>query len=143
MTKNLSIIGFTSTSNIGDKNGVEFREYLNGIDSIRNKFNNLIHSKYGNDLILILFEFYVNPFLQIQNHLKEIGNYRKSEKSIGIPIIINDENFFNKTEQDRYDFLKQIIIQKIDVLAEVVKKKKLDTNMNLLKADLEKLNLLK
>ncbi|MFM2375225.1 MAG: hypothetical protein RLZZ165_322, partial [Bacteroidota bacterium] len=65
--------------------------------------------------------------------------YRAKEKAIGIPIVINDKNFFSKTEEERYSFLKQSILQKLDLLAEVVKKKKLDTKMDLLKADLQKL----
>ena len=39
---------------------------------------------------------------------------------------------------ERYSFLKQSILQKLDLLAEVVKKKKLDTNMEL-KTDLQKI----
>jgi hypothetical protein len=61
------------------------------------------------------------------------------EKAIGIPIIVNDENFFNKSEEGRYSFLKQSIFQKLELLAEVVRKKKLDTKMDLLKSDLQKL----
>ena len=43
-----------------------------------------------------------------------------------------------KTENERYEFLKQAILQKMELLTEVVKKRKLDTNMDLLKSDLEK-----
>jgi macrodomain Ter protein organizer (MatP/YcbG family) len=71
--------------------------------------------------------------------LKEIEPYRAKEKSIGIPIIVNHNNFFNKSEEERYCFLKQSILQKIDLLAEVVKKKKLDTNMERLRTDLQQL----
>jgi hypothetical protein len=71
--------------------------------------------------------------------LKEIEPYRAKEKAIGIPIIVTDENFFSKSEEGRHSFLKQSILQKLDLLAEVVKKKKLDTNMEQLKSDLQKL----
>ena len=54
---------------------------------------------------------------ELQN-LKEIENYRKNEKSIGIPIIVTDENFFSKSKEGRYIFITQSILQKIDVLAE-------------------------
>ena len=94
---------------------------------------------YGKDLELALFQFHVKPTQLELSYLKEIGRFSSKEKAIGIPIIINDENFFTKSEGDRYDFLKQSILQKLDLLAEVVKKKKLDTNMEQLKIDLEKI----
>jgi len=97
------------------------------------------NSYYGKDLELALFQFYVKPTPLELQHLKEIGRFSNKEKSIGIPIIVTDENFFSKSEEERYDFLKQSILQKMDLLAEVVKKKKLDTNMEQLKMDLMKI----
>ena len=92
---------------------------------------------YGNDLVLILFQFYINPIPFELNNIKEIDNYRKKEKSIAIPIIINNDNFFNKSEDQQFLFLKQIILGKIDLLKDVVRSKKLDTNIDKLKCDLE------
>ncbi|MDR0866130.1 MAG: hypothetical protein LBO74_14535 [Candidatus Symbiothrix sp.] len=92
---------------------------------------------FGQDLDLALFQFYVKPTPIELQYLKEIGAYRRKEKSIGIPIIVNDENFFNKSEEDRYNFIKTSILLKMDLLEDVVKKKKLDTNMDLLKKDLQ------
>ena len=99
----------------------------------------LKYENYGKDLILVLFQFNVKPTPIELQKLRKIEPYRKNEKSIGIPIIVTDENFFNKSEEERYSFLKQSILQKLDLLAEVVRKKKLDTNIGLLKSDLEKL----
>ena len=96
------------------------------------------HENYGKDFILALFQFYVKPIPYLQQALKEIEPYFKKEKAIGIPIVINNENFFDKSEQERWSFLKQSILRKLDLLAEVVKKKKLDTDMELLKSDLTK-----
>jgi len=106
-----------------------------GISDILKKLNN---EDYGNDLILALFQFNVKPTQIELQRLKEIEPYRAKEKSIGIPIIVTDENFFSKSEEGRLSFLKQSVLQKLDLLAEVVKKKKLDTKMDLLKSDLEK-----
>jgi hypothetical protein len=116
-----------------------FRAYIWGEKGICDTLKKLKHEDYGKDLILALFEFNVNPTPIEVEKLKEIGSYRKNEKSIGIPIIVNDENFFSKSEEGRYSFLKQSIFQKLELLTEAVKKKKLDTKMDLLKADLEKL----
>ncbi len=116
-----------------------FRVYVWGEKGFCNTLKMLKHEDYGEDLILALFEFYVKPLPAEVQALKEVGSYRKNEKSIGIPIIVTDENFFNKSEEGRYSFLKQSVLQKLDLLAEVVKKKKLDTKMDLLKVDLQNL----
>lgn len=114
-----------------------FKIYIFGEKGISHKLKRLKHGDYGKDLVLALFQFYVKPTPMEFEKLKPIENYRKNEKSIGIPIIVNDENFFSKSESERYDFLIDTILQKLDLLEEVVKKKKLDTDIKLLKLDLE------
>ena len=125
----------------GDDNGALFRNYIFGENGIADRLKKLNHEDYGTDLLLILFQFQVNPIPYLLQNLKEIENYRKNEKSIGIPVIINDDNFFRKSEEGRYDFLKKSILHKLDLLEEVVKKKKLDTDMKKLKEDLNNLTL--
>ncbi|MDB5029334.1 hypothetical protein [Mucilaginibacter sp.] len=115
-----------------------FSSYIFGEKGISDIIKKLKHEDYGKDIILILFKFYVKPIPYLLQNLKEIENYTKNEKSIGIPVIITEENFFYKSEEERYDYLKQSILQKLDILAEVIKKKKLDTSMELLKADTRK-----
>ena len=127
------------TKNLATNQGIWFRSYIWGENGIGKTLKKLNRESYGSDMSLILFEFYVNPIPYMLQNLKEIEAYRKKEKSIGIPIIVNAENFFDQSEEGRYNFLKQSIFQKLDILAEVVKKKKLDTNIELLKADLEKI----
>ena len=116
----------------------QFRPYIWGEKGISNQLKTLKIDDYGKDLKLALFEFHVKPTSVELQYLKDIESYRKKEKSIGIPIIITDENFFNKTEEERYVFLKVSIMQKMDLLEAVVKRRKLDTNMKQLKSDLEK-----
>jgi hypothetical protein len=122
-----------------DEQGREFRSYIWGQKGICDTLKQLNHKDYGNDLVLILFQFYVNP-LPIQSEgLKEIESYRKKEKSIGISIVVNDENFFNKPEKDRHLFLRQSILRKLGLLSEVISRRKLDTKIDLLKSDLERI----
>jgi hypothetical protein len=116
-----------------------FSPYIWGEKGISSTLKKLKHKNYGNDLKLVLFQFYIKPSPVEQQRLKSIESYRKKEKSIGIPVIITEENFFSKTEEERYRFLEASILQKLDLLAEVVKKKKLDTSISLLKSDLQKL----
>jgi hypothetical protein len=121
------------------KQGDLFRQYVWGDKGICDTLKKLNQDDYGKDLKLALFQFYVNPIAYELDNLKEIEAYRKNEKSIGIPIVVNDKNFFSQTEEGRYSFLKQAILQKLDLLKEVVKKKKLDTNMEQLKTDLQQI----
>jgi len=126
------------TKDLATEQGQLFRTYIWGEKGICDTLKKLHHEDYGKDLILALFQFYVNPIPIMEQNLKEIEAYRKKEKSIGIPIIVNDKNFFSQSEEGRYNFLKQSILQKLDLLAEVVKQKKLDTKIELLKSDLQK-----
>lgn len=116
-----------------------FKPYIWGEKGICDTLKKLKHEDYGKDLLLVLFQFNVKPTSMELQTLKEIEPYRKNEKSIGIPIIVTDENFFSKSEEGRYNFLKQSFLQKLDLLAEVVKMKKLDTKIEQLKSDLQKI----
>jgi len=116
-----------------------FKAYIWGDRGICDTLKKLKHEDYGNDLKLALFQFNVKPTQIELQRLKEIEPYRAKEKAIGIPIVINDKNFFSQSEEGRYSFLKQSVLQKLDLLADVVKKKKLDTKMELLKSDLQKI----
>lgn len=124
------------TKDLANEKGKLFRAYLWGEKGISEALKKLKNENYGKDLMIILFQFYLNPLsFELQN-LSKIENYRKREKAIGIPIIVTDENFFNKSEEDRYIFLKESILEKLELLDEIVKMKKLDTNIELLKRDL-------
>lgn len=116
-----------------------FSIYIWGNEGISDTLKKLKYENYGNDMNLILLEFYVNPIPYLRQNLKEIESYRKKDRSIGIPIIVTDENFFSKTEEARYRFLKEAILNKMDLLENVVKKKKLDTDVKKLKADIDRI----
>lgn len=115
-----------------------FRTYIWGEFGIRDRLESLKRSDYGKDLKLALFMFYVLPLLEQLAYLKDIKRYRPKERAIGIPIIIHDENFFNKSDYERRKFLRTAILEKLGLLAVVVKRNKLDTNIELLKSDVEK-----
>ncbi|MBK9632919.1 MAG: hypothetical protein IPO62_17995 [Saprospiraceae bacterium] len=131
-------IGFDP--NLSEQDFIEidnlFSPYLWSENGICNKLDKMESRNYGKDLKLVLFQFIVKPTSQELQNLKEIESYRKKEKAIGIPIIVTNENFFNQNENDRLYFLKKSILMKMDLLSEVVRKKKLDTNIQLLKQDL-------
>jgi hypothetical protein len=111
--------------------------YIWGDEGISNKLKKLEYKNYGNDLELVLFKFHIKP-TSVELGKREIGNYSKKEKSIAIPVVIDDNNFFSKSETQRVSFLKEIVLRKMDLLEDVIKKKSLDTNFELLKSDTEK-----
>jgi hypothetical protein len=112
-----------------------FAEYVWGEFGIRDPLTSLKRSDYGKDLKLALFQFYVLPIIEELAYLKEIERYRPKERAIGIPIIVHDYNFFSKSDLERRRFLRQAILDKLELLAHVIKRNKLDTNLELLKSD--------
>jgi hypothetical protein len=117
--------------------GETFRKYLWDSGGFANIIKPIEYSKYGKDIERILFQFYINPIPELYAQLEEIEPYRKKEKSIGIPIVLNDDNFFKKGIEVRNKFLKETVLKKLDLLKEIITKKKLDTNIELLKSDFE------
>ena len=116
-----------------------FRTYLWGENGFGNILKKLKYMDYGKDVTIVLFKFYINPTTSELNNMKEIEPYRKREKSIAIPIVVTNDNFFNKTEEEKYYFMRQSIFQKLEFLERVIQEKKLDTKTDLLRIDLHKL----
>jgi hypothetical protein len=114
------------------------RSYVWGEGGLSIKLSNLKHASFGYDVEFVLLQFFVKPTASELQRIKEIESFRSKEKSIAIPIIVTDENFFNKSEAERWDFLKRSILQKLDLMSKVVRKRKLDTNLELLRAEVER-----
>ena len=70
------------------KKGDEFRSYIWGEKGIDVFLKSLSYVDYGKDLKRILFQFYIMPCDYERICIKEIEQYRKKEKAIGIPIIV-------------------------------------------------------
>jgi hypothetical protein len=64
--------------------------------------------------------------------------FKKKEKSIGIPVIITDELFFNQLENKRIEFLKNTIFEKLNNLSEYIEGKKINLQRGLMVNDLQK-----
>lgn len=116
------------------KKGDVFRSYIWGEKGIDVLLKSLSYVDYGKDLKRILFQFYIMPCDYERIHIKEIEQYRKKEKAIGIPIVV-ERSFFQFSETERKEFLVSSMLAKFNVLRNVVKNKKLDTNMTKLVHD--------
>ncbi len=123
-SNNGEIIGFYASFNENDPNLELFRSYLWGKNGLKNELSHLKWRSYGQGLELILFQFYVNPGAFLKTNLKQIESYRSKEKSIGIPVII-DNQFFNMTGQERQIFFSETIISRLELVKIKVKRNKL------------------
>jgi len=132
-----NIIGFYASFNHNEPEQEKVKEYLWGKNGLKSKLISLKNTDYGTDFKLILFEFYVKPIPYLRENLREIENYRRKEKSIGIPLVIDKENFFNKKEKERQTFLRMEILRKLNLLDSKVKRNKLDLDLDRLKIDVE------
>jgi hypothetical protein len=112
-----------------------FREYIWGHNGICDKLKVLRHKTYGLDINLILFQFHIEPLQEENRHLRQIEKFRPSEKAIGIPIIINQLNFFGNNETIRLEYLRQVIVERLGLVEKVIKRNKFDTDFIKLKVD--------
>ncbi len=130
----LPIDAAEKTSEEAIKNGDEFRSYIWGGKGIDVLLKSLSYADYGRDLKRILFQFYIMPCDYERIHIKEIEQYRKKEKSIGIPVVV-ERSFFQFSETERKEFLVSSMLSKFDLLRNIVEKKNLDTNIEKLVYD--------
>ena len=134
-----NIFGFYASFQFGETEKELVKKYLWGENGLNEQLMSLKSHSYGQDFHLILFQFYVNPIPYLRDTLKEIGNYRRKEKSIGIPIILEQDNFFKLTDIDKQKFLYLTILQKLEFLREKIKRNKLDLDLDNLKTDTERI----
>lgn len=124
---------------LSSRQGDLVRNYIAGENGFSKKISKLNSDNYGTDLTFILIRYHVNPIPFELQYLKPIEYYRRKEKSIAVVVIINTENFFIKSEEERLNFLNQSLLERLDLVKERVKRKKFDTNMDLLISDVRNL----
>ena len=124
-----NLFGFYANFQFGESEKENIKTYLWGNNGLKEQLKSLKWQSYGQDFRIILFEFYINPIPDLRNALKEMGNYRRIEKSIGIPVIIDQDNFFNLSEIDRSKFFYSTIMERLTLLKEKVKRNKLDLDI--------------
>ena len=137
-----NIFGFYANFMSGEPEKELVKQYLWGQNGLKEQLKSLKWQDFGQDFHLILFEMYVNPIPYLRDALKEMGNYRRKEKSIGIPIIL-DQDFFKLNEIDRHKFFHATILKRLELLKEKVKRNKLDLEIEKLKTEADKLLLVK
>jgi hypothetical protein len=138
-----NIFGFYASFQAGEIEQKLVKQYLWGATGLKEKLKSLKWQEFGKDLQLILFEIYVTPNSYERDSLKEIGNYRRKEKAIGIPVILDEEGFFSLNDTGRHEFFRATILKRLDLLEQKVKRNKLDLDIEKLKNEVKKILILK
>lgn len=134
-----NIFGFYASFMKGETEEEQVLQYLWGVSGLKEQLKSLKWQSFGDDIHLILFQIYVKPIPYLRNVLKEIGNFRRKEKSVGIQIILDQSNFFNLSETDRHKFFHITILKRLELLKEKVKRNKLDLDIEKLKTETNRL----
>ncbi len=134
-----NILGLYASFKMGDPAKEAFLPYLWGPGGLGARLGGLRRSDYGKDLQLILLQFYVRPIPDVREHLREIERFRPKEKAIGVPVIVDDSNFFDKSEEDRQEFIATTILEKLELVRKVVVRNKLDCDIGRLRSDVEEI----
>lgn len=109
-----------------------------GEGGIKQMLKDFPSDRYGKDLSLILLRFIVCPVDYLRQNLKDVGPYSKTDKSVDLMIVL-EEDFFKKSIASQKTYLAESIQSKLDLLVDICKRKKLDTDINKLKMDVEKI----
>jgi len=147
-TKDQRVIRFTSSLSLPsdtsdeedaqiEKIGEEFGEYVWGKTGLAAKLQVLTNNDYGQDLNFILFRFLIFPEDEKLAELEEVEDYDPKEKATAVNIIVDNENFVHKSEVERHKFLHNAILSTLNSLATAIKRKKLDTKIDKLIADVQ------
>lgn len=134
--ENKEIIGYFLSGNMDDDSIHVFRKYIYGENGIKNKTDTLLSEDLFKELNLILFKFYINPIEYYLKNLEQVS-FSKKEKAIDYSIIINQENFFEKTEKERKEFIQNEILKGLHVMGEILKQKNILVNLDVLIKDFE------
>ena len=132
-----NIFGFFASFQFEEPYKELVNTYLWGTNGLKEQLGDLKWQSYGEDFCLILFQIYVRPIPYLRENLKEIESYSRKEKSIAIPLILDDDNFFSLGEIDKRKFICLEISRKLELLSHVVKRKKLDLKVKKLTTDTE------
>lgn len=124
----------TEQEDMYELKGAEFKRYF---DELEQKTASLNYQDYGSDIELILLEFHLFTNHETAKHYEDLENYRPKEKSIAANILIYNENFFDKSDDERRKFLAQSILSRISALQKRLARTNLDTNIDKLVIDIE------
>ncbi|MBK9105211.1 MAG: hypothetical protein IPL92_11745 [Saprospiraceae bacterium] len=108
-----NIYGFFASLYCDETEQEMVKSFLWSENGLKEKLKPLKWYNYGEDFHLILFQFYVNPPVSLHGTLREIENYRRKEKSIGVPIVLDKANFFNLNEDGKYACMQAIILDRL------------------------------
>jgi hypothetical protein len=106
-----------------------------GFDSVlKNKF---LKANYGPDLNLLLIMYYVEGKFDINGpEFLKVSNYSHKNKNISVAIMVRSEQFHNRNEFERREFIIDSTIKAIDQVRAKLEKKKLNIRFDELMSDI-------
>ncbi len=116
--------------------GNEFRQLLYGDKGMLSPLKEISAADYGHDLEHIAFDFHINPCDFEINDIRAVGAYRKKIHSIDVAVIVG-EDFFRKADEERRQWVKGQIQERIRQVGLITSRQKLDTDIERLLQDLE------
>lgn len=133
-----SIIAFSSIAG-DDIVGDAVWKYVNGeygISDILEK--HMFHENYGNELAIILIMLYVEGKLDwfAMPAKSKLCRFSSKDKSYEYSVPVTKETFFCLSPTERKDFIVQQMKDAVAATEIQFKKKKMNTDFNLMKADL-------
>jgi len=136
--KEIIMIGFFIKSGDVDVDGM-FSPYIwstVGIDPYVKKY--IKPNVYSKHLDLLLIMFYVEgKYFDQPIENGKVSNYNSKEKSISVAIDVSKEKFHKRNEEERKKYIVESIILAVNLVADKMKKKKMEFNKEQLLKDLE------
>ncbi|QQS22280.1 hypothetical protein IPM09_01920 [Candidatus Saccharibacteria bacterium] len=139
--RNLGKLADMGRAELLDAQAKVFHHYLWGPDGhsgLSARFKNHLSGDYGKDISLVLLRFNVNP-LPNWPAMKDVDNYRPSEKSIGAWITIDDEYFSLPDDAAKERFVRDRILDRLETISKRFKARKLDADIDRLIDDVKKI----
>lgn len=101
----------------------------------------LANKKYGNDLNLLLIQYYVEgKFSSYLPESPKVGNYSTKNKDIAVAIGVTRDIFHDRNEFERREFIVDSTLKAVELVKARLTKKKLDIDFDSLIRDVKELS---
>ena len=99
----------------------------------------ILKNKYGEDLKLILIQYYVEGKLDLHAPDKpKLSNYSTKNRDIAVTVPVTRDKFHDVSDSKRRQFIVDTTLKAIDMVEKRLSKRKLDINFDALRKDIQK-----
>lgn len=119
----------------GGKNVSHFSDYIwreNGFKTVLDKYANNLQS--NEELKTLLIKYIVDgEIITFKRSKRPISKYDNEEKEISIDVFVSQDEFWNKPETDRKEYIANTTINAIEKVEQKLKKQKIIVDFSQLK----------